>query len=197
MGLSPEQVFIASSFTWMVYNLILAAIPFLLSVILFRPHVKINLFWIIGFFIFIAFFPNTPYIFTDIMHLYVGSPTFTNLQSIIFAVGEYLLFIIFGAFIFVETYKRFESFVAHTQNRWDLRAFRVAVFLLLSVGVYLGRFYRFNSWDIIANPLNLLSTIRELLNLHSFYYVVLFTTLLMAVYYICEHLVIPSLRKKK
>ncbi|MET0243510.1 MAG: DUF1361 domain-containing protein, partial [Flavitalea sp.] len=39
------------------------------------------------------------------------------------------------------------------------KVFVPAMMLLNSFGVYLGRFLRFNSWDIVSNPLNLIGDI--------------------------------------
>ncbi|HMC98714.1 MAG TPA: DUF1361 domain-containing protein, partial [Ferruginibacter sp.] len=50
-------------------------------------------------------------------------------------------------------------------TRWVTRKWMPAVLLLIiflgSFGVYLGRFLRWNSWDIIRHPFSLLWTISE------------------------------------
>jgi uncharacterized membrane protein len=51
--------------------------------------------------------------------------------------------------------KLFESFY---NNRFDL-LFVFPVMLLNALGVYIGRYLRFNSWDIIANPFQLIQDI--------------------------------------
>jgi len=55
----------------------------------------------------------------------------------------------------IEVRKLFKNEIAET---W-LNALTVGVLILCGFGIYLGRVVRFNSWDLITNPLDLFSTI--------------------------------------
>lgn len=60
--------------------------------------------------------------------------------------------------------------------------FVLMVQFLSSLGIYLGRFIRWNSWDAMLNPFGLMSSIIENIHLQSFLFSIIFGTLLTLMY---------------
>ncbi|NEQ28615.1 MAG: DUF1361 domain-containing protein [Microcoleus sp. SIO2G3] len=150
---------------WIAWNLFLAFIPLALSFWLFRRNsLSRSVVWWAAFLVFIAFLPNAPYLLTDIIHLIEAIRDFYSVWIITLVfVPPHLLAILAG----------FEAYVVSVMNqsyylqRLGTRKFVVWVELmthaLSAVGIYLGRFLRFNSWDFITKPDDLArSTINEL-----------------------------------
>lgn len=109
--------------------------------------------WWMGFLAFIAFLPNAPYVLTDVIHL-INDIRWVNSEWLITLVliPQYLLFMVVG----------FEAYVVCLMNLgyyWQRQGWgkfvlvtELIIHALCAIGIYLGRFIRFNSWDLIANP---------------------------------------------
>ena len=145
---------------WMTWNLFLAFIPLALSVWLFRSNQKRSLIWWAGLCVFVAFLPNAPYLLTDIIHLIQDIRAINSVWMItLILIPQYLLVILAG----------FEAYVLSIINlgyylqRQGLGKYILAVELTLhglsAVGIFLGRFLRFNSWDLITQPDALLTSV--------------------------------------
>jgi uncharacterized membrane protein len=106
--------------------------------------------------VWIVFLPNSFYLVTDFIHLEVAvgiSKLFDVVMLTMFALSGMLL----G---WVSVY------IVHSllKTRWSERRtwkFLIAVFLLCSFAVYLGRFLGWNSWDIIFNPADILFDVSD------------------------------------
>jgi uncharacterized membrane protein len=130
----------------------------------------------------LLFFPNAPYIFTDLIHL-------TNRYFSHFWVD--LVLILSCAFTglvlgFVSLYLM-QSVVTRRFGRAKGWGFIAAVIGLSSFGIYIGRFLRFNSWDVVANPVKLYHGISSWAsdpwaNSTTFVFPVLFATFLFIAY---------------
>jgi uncharacterized membrane protein len=140
-------------------NLFLGCIPLFFALALARSFskpssraVKVSLFlgWLV-------FFPNAPYILTDLVHLKSGlHPQFwTDL-------GLLVLFAWCGAFAGFLSLYIVQRLVIARRGKLAGWAFVGAVAVLTGVGIYLGRFERWNSWDIAANPLGLFRSLCSL-----------------------------------
>lgn len=143
-------------FVFLPWNLFLACIPFLLAMALAEMNnngssriKKLGVFsaWLI-------FFPNSPYILTDLFHLKLRSevPLWFDLVLILsFAWNGLLL----GYSSLFEIQK-----VLRTRLSANVVNFFIGgLMVLCSFGIYLGRYPRYNSWDILANPIRLFSDI--------------------------------------
>ncbi|MCX6739934.1 MAG: DUF1361 domain-containing protein [Candidatus Parcubacteria bacterium] len=147
-----------STFRFLIWNLLLAWIPYLISLAVIKYSAKINnkIFIILLIFCWLLFFPNAPYIFTDLFHLRPRGdvPFWYDMILIIsFAINGWFLGII--SLINIQNY---------IKNSWSLaKSWVVAIsaLFLASFGIYLGRFLRWNSWDLLFNPLSLLADVWE------------------------------------
>lgn len=161
-GLFALRVFRAHSFTYryMIWNLFLAWLPALGAFAAHNLHRRrswINWVLIVGFAIFwLAFFPNAPYLITDIIHLRKtpGVPLwFDLLLFVAFAWTGFFLGLV-SLLLMQEIVRR----IAGVKPSW---VFASAVLALSSFGIYLGRFLRWNSWDLFLNPGRLIVDVSE------------------------------------
>lgn len=95
----------------------------------------------------LLFFPNAPYIFTDLIHLTTRfHPWFwVDLSPILLCA---LTGLVLG---FVSLYLM-QSVVEQMLGRAASWVFIATVAALSSFGIYVGRFMRFNSWDVLFKP---------------------------------------------
>jgi uncharacterized membrane protein len=133
------------NFRYLAWNLLLAWVPFVLAVLFYdgqRRGMRLPALAALGA-LWLAFFPNAPYIVTDFVHLSRDplSPLwFDGLTIGAFAATGLLLGL--GSLYLVQSAVRREL-------GWLVVG---ASLVLGSIGVYLGRFVRLNSWDFFTNP---------------------------------------------
>lgn len=172
---------------WMSWNAALALLPFLLAILLFRPHHKHRgLIWAFGFILFILFLPNSPYLLTDVIHIPTDISKVDHRISHLAITWQYFILMALGYYLFCKSYNMFEDFFLKKRNLHGRLWIRVIIFGVVSVGVYLGRFPRLNSWDAFVQPLNLLKMFRDLINPMPVGFIMLFTLLLLISYYCWE-----------
>ena len=134
---------------WLVWNLGLAWIPFVLALVLYDGHrrgVRGALLLPIGA-LWLLFFPNAPYVLTDFVHLApaVGVPLWFD-AGLISAFAFTALMLGYGSLYLVQAVVRD---VAGAAAAWVVA---LGALGLGSVGIYLGRFVRLNSWDVLTDP---------------------------------------------
>lgn len=138
-------------YAFLVWNLFLAWIPFLISYftyILSMSRKWIYLFIPIAAFLWLIFFPNAPYILTDFQHLAYSHgelPVWYDVMMLIWFAFTGLLLGIVSLFLMQEIVRR-------EFGSWAGWTFVTAVAGLSSAGVYMGRFLRWNSWDLLRDP---------------------------------------------
>ena len=141
-------------FLFLVWNLFLAGVPYLISSYLatLKQINTISLIILSG--IWLLFLPNAPYIITDLFHLRYSSTDLIWLDTLIIVV-----FAITGLFLFFKSVLTMESiFKTYVEKRMVSLSLPL-LFILVGFGVYLGRFLRFNSWEIINKPYSIIETI--------------------------------------
>ena len=139
------------SFVFLLWNLFLALIPFGLSTMLglsagrlkARVLLPVGAAWLL-------FFPNAPYILTDLFHLEprAGVPYWYDLALLLSCAWN-------GLMLAYASLTDMQQLVTRRLGWWSGWAFATAALLLSSFGIYLGRYLRFNSWDVLTNPLAL------------------------------------------
>jgi uncharacterized membrane protein len=150
---------------WILWNLFLAFIPLALSFWLFRRKTNVRTWmWWVGFVVFVAFLPNAPYMLTDIIHLIRGTRA---------GYAVWIIALIFIPLHLIAILSGFEAYVmslinqGHYLKRQGAGRYilwgELGAHALCAVGIYLGRFRRFNSWDLVTDPRDvLLTTIDDL-----------------------------------
>jgi uncharacterized membrane protein len=154
------------SLGFMVWNTFLALIPWVVSLWIFRGRgagVR-RVSWWIGLVVFIAFLPNAPYVLTDIIHLVRGIRRGAEMWTVVLIwIPQYFLFMLIGFEAYVLSLVNLGHYLKKQgQGRW-VGAAELTLHGLCAVGIYLGRFPRFNSWDVITGPKRLLIHILKVL----------------------------------
>ena len=140
-------------YAFMLWNLFLAAIPLGLSLGLRQINSLVLALPLLA--VWLLFFPNAPYVLTDLLHLSEHNAN----------VPKWLDLLMLLSFALVALWFGFQSL--HIVQHWFARKFSHATAWCVTVGslglsgfgVYLGRFDRWNSWDLLHRPVSLLSTI--------------------------------------
>jgi uncharacterized membrane protein len=116
--------------------------------------------WWGGFLVFIAFLPNAPYVLTDIIHLIEQIQQGYSVWTVTLAlIPQYLAFMLAGFGAYVLSVMNLGYYLK--QQGWGkfLLVTEIIIHGLTAIGIYLGRFIRFNTWDIITNPDALVNTV--------------------------------------
>lgn len=140
---------------FLVWNLFLAFVP--LGVAWYLQHRGTRLNSISKYallVLWLLFLPNAPYVITDVIHLSYSPSNWLIYDGITIAAFAFLS-LYFGFQSLIEVRKLFKTELAES---W-LNTLTAGVLILCGFGIYLGRVVRFNSWDLITNPLDLFSTI--------------------------------------
>ena len=142
-----------------IWNLFLAIIPLGLSYYLFRPQALRNLAWWILLSVFIAFLPNAPYILTDSIHIIeLSQQSYPMWSIILILIPQYILFISAGFQAYVISLTRLNHYLADSIAKKYLILINLIIHSLCVVGIYIGRFERFNSWDLVTKPQEVIIT---------------------------------------
>ena len=141
-----------SVYFFLVWNLVLATVPFAAALLFER--VKGFLARTIAFVVWLVFLPNAPYIITDFIHLRPRPPVplWFDVLLLISAAGTGLL-LGYGSVMIVQ---RVIERQRGARTGWLVAT--VALFLS-AFGIYLGRFVRFNSWEVVTDPMPLFADI--------------------------------------
>jgi uncharacterized membrane protein len=162
---------------WMGWNMLLAVIPLYLSLYLFRDQaigtvwlreqiqqrmpqpIRTSL-WSFMVLVFIAFLPNAPYILTDVIHLNRFILEYNSLWVTGFIIAPlFLLFIGTGFLAYVLSLVNVGYYLHRRgQGRW-IGLVELGLHLLCSIGVFVGRFPRLNSWDFVTQPGHVIATL--------------------------------------
>ena len=140
----------------LVWNLFLAWIPCVLALAVYdgfrRGAPRLPL--VAGAGLWLLFFPNAPYIVTDLKHLrtWDGMPI---LYDVVLASAAAWAGLALG---FVSLYLM-QTVVRRLVGALNAWFFVLAVLGLSSFGIYLGRFQRWNSWDLFVQPRALLGDV--------------------------------------
>ncbi len=138
------------TYIFLLWNLFLAWIPYLTTRYFMQEHngKKIILAQnVFAALIWLAFLPNAPYILTDLFHLHKA-----RLVPMWFDLIMILSFALTGMVLFFLSFLEFEKKIFPSLPKRLLALIRVAIFIAIGYGLYLGRFMRFNSWDIVYEP---------------------------------------------
>ena len=140
---------------FLVWNLFLAFVP--LGISWYLQHKKSHINSVLKYallVLWLLFLPNAPYVITDLIHLAYRPLNWFIYDGI--TIAAFALFsLYFGFQSLIEVRKLFKPEIAEAR----LNIFTSGVLILCGFGIYLGRVVRFNSWDLITNPLDLFSTI--------------------------------------
>jgi uncharacterized membrane protein len=162
------------AYKYLVWNLALAIVPYVVAAVgvhllaragAGRPRaliaIPIAALWLV-------FYPNAPYIFTDFMYvinktyLRAAPSDWLGLRALLwYDLLMNAAFAFIGHFIGLVSMWLIETGIAEA---WGAKAARVligAAILLAGFGIYLGRFSRLNSWDVVFDPRKVVGEVAE------------------------------------
>lgn len=144
---------------YLIWNLFLAWIPFVLSYFLVQrvrqgswsdwPAIGLSLAWLL-------FLPNSFYMVSDFIHLQDMPRTHILFDSLMFS-----SFIITSLILGYTSLYMVQTQLRRRLSAWHTGLFITGLILLCSFAIYLGRDLRWNSWDVLVNPAGILFDISE------------------------------------
>jgi uncharacterized membrane protein len=148
------------TFVFLIWNIFLALIPYIIStfLILFHEKIQNRALLILPFLAWLCFFPNAPYILTDLFHLKQrsGVPYWFDLALILFFAWN-------GLMLGYASLMDMQAVFARRFNKFTGWMIAIGSLVLASFGIYLGRYLRWNSWDVLTSPMGLLNDIAEMI----------------------------------
>ena len=162
-------------YAFLLWNLFLAWIPFQLSITLTESANRNRWYSYLLLLSWLLFFPNALYIITDLIHLDESKgdvPVWYD-AILLFTCSVTGLIMAFVSLYQVENFLKKNISPRHTGK------LVMAAIFLGSFGVYVGRFLRWNSWNIVTKPQTMLVDISSHLLLPFQHYKTWVVTLLL------------------
>jgi len=152
------------TYIFLVWNLFLAFIPYLISNWLTTSiaTIKSKLRLAAAITAWLLFIPNSFYILTDLFHLdeIASAPKWFDLLLL-------LSFALNGLFLGIISLRQMESLLKQSNGKSFSLLIIFAVMWLNAYGIYIGRFLRYNSWDVVAQPFSLFGELMHMM-IHPF-----------------------------
>lgn len=144
------------SFLFLCWNLFLAALPLLFSMLAYSNIAagKGKVRGILWSALWLLFFPNAPYIITDFVHL--GSYGDVPMWFDILMIGSFAWS---GMMLGFQSLALMQGLIKQRYGDGAGWGFAVGILAVSSYGIYLGRFQRWNSWDLFVQPASLFADI--------------------------------------
>lgn len=190
VGLLGVRILFSDSlrYVFMLWNILLAAIPAMLALWLVERIRKYG--WLkpkqlILTAVWISFLPNSFYLLTDFIHL---RPTYE--AELLYDITLFASFLVNGlilgylglVLVHRELVKRL-----HPRAVWAIVS---AIILASSFAIYLGRFTRWNTWDLLLQPAGLLFDVSDRFVNPSAHPQTFSTTLLIFIFLFVTYLVV-------
>jgi len=148
-----------TNYSYLLWNLLLAWLPLLFAWLLYQRlsrerwlsvgNLLLTALWL-------GFLPNSFYILSDFIHLRSTGDVSLLYDIVLFASFAWNGFVLGFMSLFIvhrQLIKRVSAAMAHTLVG--------GVLLACSFAIYLGRYLRWNSWDVLINPTGLLFDVSD------------------------------------
>ena len=148
------------SFLFLVWNLFLAWVPYWISLSLKKLEEQKPQSWLVGVLLgsWLVFFPNAPYILTDLLHLKNRQPVPHWYDLMLIASFAWT-----GLMLGFASLSVVQDILRKRMKPWKAWSLIVLAIGLCGFGVFLGRFQRWNTWDILTNPMVLVEDLSQIL----------------------------------
>jgi uncharacterized membrane protein len=145
--------------------------------------------------VWLLFFPNAPYLITDVVHLRARPEMPYWFDQIL-----YMAFAFTGCYLGMVSLILMQSLVRRSLGWIVSWIFALGALLLGGFGIYIGRYLRFNSWDLLVNPKPLIKEIFSWFrhpksNSDAFIFALTFSLFFTAIYFVV--VAILNLRKSE
>src|SRR5579862_2974565 len=140
--------------TYLLWNLFLAWVPFILA--LWLRQVLKQKSWaswqgLALSLVLLAFLPNSFYIVSDLIHLVDSDPTRLVYDVVLFA-----SFVLSGIMLGTASLVIIDDELAKRFSQKTTITLISGILLVTSIAIYIGRDLRWNSWDLLINPAGVL-----------------------------------------
>ncbi len=146
-------------YSFLLWNLVLATLPALLAwwlVLRIDEHGWLRWQQILLTIVWLSFLPNSFYLITDFIHIRE-----TYEASLIFDIVMMTSFVLNGLiFGFLGIYMVHQRLIKRFKAKWAISIIMLVI-LMCSFAAYLGRYTRWNSWDIVLRPAGLLFDVSD------------------------------------
>ena len=146
-------IFGSYSYAYMFWNIFLAFLPFFIgyALVVFSNSGKLtNSLFVVGSLAWLFLLPNSFYLVTDLIHLSHGRMIPVIFDTLMFFSSAEL-----GVYLGIHSVLQMEEILNKRYSQVVTRRVIPVIIILTSFGMYLGRFLRFNSWDILTNTFSL------------------------------------------
>lgn len=178
------------------WNVLLAVLPLVFikksEISMIQGKLSHSVYWMLPW---LLFFPNSVYMVTDFIHIsndklvwIVEAEKYSLNRGVIYStdIMKWAKLLIIGAGFLFALFVGLESLFIFEQNIKKVASKAVsflgvlAVSLLSGIGVYIGRFLRFNSWDVLIRPIQLYKEVVRGINGFTIQFIVIFAIFIMA-----------------
>lgn len=146
-------------FPFLPWNLILAWIPLLFAVPIYLMRARrVHRPWLLALCaaVWFFFYPNAPYLITDLVHLRTRGPVPRWYDLVMF-----MSFAWTGVFLGNLSLYLLQEVIRAWRGRAASWVFAISMLALGALGVFVGRFWRWNSWEAFTQPWSLLDDARK------------------------------------
>lgn len=150
LNISRILIFDSTYFIYLLWNIFLAILPFVVGRMLsWQENIgKLSkIVFVLGSLIWILLLPNAPYIVTDFIHLGRGHGAPVLYDAFLLFSSAWL-----GLLLFMHSLKDIEKIIRVKYGKLIATIKVPSIILLVSIGIYIGRYLRFNSWDVFTDP---------------------------------------------
>jgi len=186
-GILAGRVYLSRAWTYhfLFWNLFLAWVPYLCSLgiaYLCRRQTRRWWYLVILAGLWLMFFPNAPYLLTDLWHWRTRPSVPAWYDQ-----GMLIVFAWTGCFLAIVSLRVMQTLVKLQVGWLASWAFVIATLGLSGLGIYMGRFMRWNSWDLVLHPRSILADVAAWLvhprgHLQMYGFTLLFTAVLLVCY---------------
>jgi len=173
-------------YLFLAWNLFLAWLPMLCSLFAYNAYKRRSrLSWLVVAgcaLAWLLFFPNAPYLLTDLMHLQPrpDAPLWFDVLLVV-------AFAWTGLCLGLVSLSLMQALVRRAAGGLASWAFALGVLSISGAGIYIGRFLRWNSWDVFVSPGGILTDVlpavlHPLLHARSVIFSGLFSLFLLSAY---------------
>jgi uncharacterized membrane protein len=182
-------------YVFYAWNLFLAVIPYLFSRKLWQQE-NFNKHSVLLLSGWLLFLPNAPYVITDMFHFKERYPVpfWYDLLLVISAAWN-------GLMLGIISLMNVENYLSKHLNRSKVQILVFGFLFICSYGIYVGRYLRFNSWDILTDPFELFYKCFERIifpfeHFRTWEFTFLFTAMLTIIYFTLKQLAAPDKKMK-
>lgn len=147
----------APQFSFLLWNLFLAWIPYGCSLLITVMHRRDPRRWwllLVPAMVWLLFLPNAPYLITDLLHLDDRPPV-----PQWYDIGMFVSFAWTGCFLGMVSLNQMQVIVRRLFGSPVSWVFVAGAVGLSGLGIYLGRFLQWNSWDLFVHPVALTTNV--------------------------------------